>query len=302
MNKAGGEITNLITWNRKRNLVVPPTGFTASLTVFTSAVMGFLIVFTLALSLTVSRLANHWGGALALNSTLKISAPPELMDQQVAKALSILGTTPGIESVAVLSISEKRQILEPWFGAEMPIELLPLPALIDIRESANGYDVQSLRLRLSADLPNAVLDDHKRWRRPLVISGDRLLALAIFSIFLMSGTSVAIITLAAHASMSANSQVISVLRLIGATDSYIATAFMSRFMLRSLGGATIGTLFAAIIIYTFFNKNLAQQSILTQFGFRSFEWFWLLLIPPIFGIVGLFATWLAAQNVLGKFT
>ena len=301
MNKTGGQITNLISSNRQWDRVVPPIGFTAILTVFTSAVMALLIVFTLALSLAASRLSNHWGDALALTSTLKISASPESMDQQVAKALSILRTTPGIKSVALLSMSEKRQLLEPWFGANMPIELLPLPALINISEEKNGYDVNSLRLRLLADLPSAVLDDHKVWRRPLVISGQKLSALAAFSIFLMTVTSVAMVTLAARASMSASAQVISVLRLIGATDNYIASAFMRRFMLWSLGGATLGTSLASLIIYIFFNDGSTEPSILTGFGFQSSEWFWLILIPPIFGMVALFATWRAAQNILGEF-
>ena len=301
MNKTGGQNTNLIFSNRQWDRVVPPIGFTAILTVFTSAVMALLIVFTLALSLAASRLSNHWGDALALTSTLKISASPELMDQQVAKALSILRTTPGIKSVALLSMSEKRQLLEPWFGANMPIELLPLPALINIREEKNGYDDNSLRLRLLADLPSAVLDDHKVWRRPLVISGQKLSALAALSIFLMTLTSVAMVTLAARASLSASAQVISVLRLIGATDNYIASAFMRRFMLRSLGGATLGTSLASLTIYIFFNDGSTEPSILTGFGFQSSEWFWLILIPPIFGMVALFATWRAAQNTLGEF-
>ncbi len=41
--------------------VVPPTGFTARLTVFASAAMAFLAVFALALSLATGRLADRWG-------------------------------------------------------------------------------------------------------------------------------------------------------------------------------------------------------------------------------------------------
>ncbi len=302
MSKAGGQITNLISPNWQRDRVVPPTGFTAILTVFTSAVMAFLIVFSLALSIAASRLADQWSEALALSTTLKISVSSELMDKQVAKALNILRTTPGIESATVLSVSEKRRLLEPWFGPEIPVELLPLPALINIQEDRSGYDAESLRLRLVADVPSAVLDNHKRWRRPLVISGQRLSVLGVFSMLLMTGTSGAMITLAARASMSANAQVISVLRLIGATDSYIASAFMRRFTLRALVGSTIGTAFAAAIIYLFFNEGQAQPSILTGFGFQSTEWLWLILIPPFFGTFALLATWRAAQNVLGGLT
>ncbi|MAI58586.1 MAG: cell division protein FtsX [Rhodobacteraceae bacterium] len=302
MSKAGGQITNLISPNWQRDRVVPPTGFTAILTVFTSAVMAFLIVFSLALSIAASRLAGQWGEALALSTTLKISVSSELMDKQVAKALKILRTTPGIKSATVLSVSEKRRLLEPWFGPKIPVELLPLPALINIQEDRSGYDAESLRLRLVANVPSAVLDNHKRWRRPLVISGQRLSVLGVFSMLLMTGTSGAMITLAARASMSANAQVISVLRLIGATDTYIASAFMRRFTLRALVGSTIGTASATSIIYLFFNEGQAQPSILTDFGFQSTEWLWLILIPPFFGTFALLVTWRAAQNVLRGLT
>ena len=55
--------------------VVPPTGFTVRLTLFTSAAMGFLAVFALALSLATGRLADRWSEALARTATVRISAP-----------------------------------------------------------------------------------------------------------------------------------------------------------------------------------------------------------------------------------
>ena len=50
----------------------------------------------------------------------------------------------------------------------------------------------------------------------------------------------AMITLAANAALATNAQVIRVLRLIGARDTYIARAFVRRFTLRALSGAAVG--------------------------------------------------------------
>jgi cell division transport system permease protein len=292
------QISGLFTRDTQRDRVVPPTGFTATLTLFTSAVMGFLVVFALALSLASSRLADHWSDALARSATLKISAPAEQLEQQVEKALAILNTTPGIEQATVLNLNDQRRLLEPWFGADVPIELLALPALIDIREEKKGFDSENLRLRLVADVPGAVLDDHTRWRRPLVVAAERLSALGLFSILLMTGASAAMITLAARAAMSANAQVISVLRLIGAKDAYIAAAFVRRFSLRAFSGAAIGSLCGAIVFF-FLTGEQDDLSILTGIGFQGLEWLWLFLIPPVFGGVALLATQRAAQKVLG---
>ena len=290
-------LSGLFSQKSQRDRVVPPTSVTANLTLFTSAVMGFLMVFALALSLAAARLAEHWSDALARSATLKISAPLEQLDQQVNKALTILKTTPGVVQANIIDLDEQRRLLEPWFGPDVPVELLALPALIDIREDRKGFDSENLRLRLLADVPGAVLDDHTRWRRPLAIAAGRLSTLGWLSIILMMGASAAMITLAARAAMSANAQVISVLRLIGATDAYIASAFVRRFSLRALSGAALGCIAAAGAVY-FLTEDEDKLSILTGIGFTGLEWLWLLFIPLLNGNVAFLATRWAAKKVL----
>ncbi len=46
-------------------------------------------------------------------------------------------------------------------------------------EADPGYDADGLRLRLAAEAPGAVLDDHSRWRRPLVAAAGRLRLLGL---------------------------------------------------------------------------------------------------------------------------
>ena len=53
---------------------------------------------------------------------------------------------------------------------------------------------------------------------------------------LIGATMAAMITLAARAALATNAEVIRVLRLVGAKDSYIARAFVRRFTLRTLPG------------------------------------------------------------------
>ena len=83
--------------------VVPPTGFTARLTVFAAAVMTFLAVFALALSLATGRLAQSWSAELARSSTIRISAPADQIDAQTQAALRVLETTDGVASARALS-------------------------------------------------------------------------------------------------------------------------------------------------------------------------------------------------------
>ncbi|RKF17192.1 cell division protein FtsX [Roseovarius spongiae] len=279
--------------------VVPPTGFTASLTLFAAAAMAFLAVFALALSLATSRLADRWGEELARSSTLRISAPEGQMAAQTEAALRVLETTPGVASARALSDDEQRALLEPWFGPDLPVESLPIPRLIEVIEEGAGYDAAGLRLRLSAEAPGAVLDDHTRWRAPLVRAASRLRMLGWVSLGLIAATVAAMITLAAGAALAANAQVIGVLRLVGARDRYIARAFVRRFTLRALTGAAVGTLLGCVAIALLPSAEVGG-GFLTGLGFRGWGWLWPPLIPPLAALVAFLATRAAARRTLGE--
>ena len=225
---------------------VPPTGFTVRLTVFSAAAMAFLVVFALALSLASGRLANRWSDELARSATVRISAPLEQMSAQTEAALNVLRTTEGVDSARALSLDEQRELLAPWFGPELPLDALPLPQMIEVIETADGFDGDGLRLRLSGEVPGAVLDNHARWRAPLVAAAGSLRTLGWLSILLIALATGAMITLAANAALAANAQVIAVMRLVGARDAYIAQAFVRRFTLRALTGAAVGTVLGAV--------------------------------------------------------
>jgi len=292
---------SLLAVDPQADRAVPPTGFTARLTVFAAGAMAFLAVFALALSLATGRLADRWSEELARTSTLRISAPVGQVEAQTAAALRVLETTEGVASARALSPDEQRALLEPWFGADLPVETLPIPQLIEIVESDEGYDAQGLRLRLSAEVPGAVLDDHTRWRRPLVEAATRIRLLGWLALVLIAGATAAMITLAANAALAANAQVIRVLRLVGARDSYIAGAFVRRFTLRAFAGAGIGTL-AGMAAVALLPRADAAGGFLTGLGFQGAHWLWPLAVPPLAAAVGWAATRWAARRMLEQTT
>lgn len=278
--------------------VVPASGITSLLTGITSAVMAFLAVFALALSLSSGQLAQRWSATLSQSATLRISAPPSEIGAQTAAVLEILRTTPGITSTRVLDQDEQRALLEPWFGPDLPIESLALPRLIEIIESTGGFDAVGLRLRLASEAPGAVLDDHTRWRRPLVQAAASLRALAWFSVALIGVMMAAMITLAAGSSLAANAQVIRVLRLVGARDAFIARAFTNRFALRALIGAALGT---GLGMLAFAILPVAGESgFLTGLGFHGAGWLTPLAIPVLAALIAWAATRAAAMRVLRR--
>ncbi|MEB8388609.1 cell division protein FtsX [Rhodobacteraceae bacterium KMM 6894] len=290
-------VRGLLAGDAQADRVVPPTGFTAWLTLFSAGAMAFLAVFALALSLATSRLADRWGDALARSSTLRISAREGQVLAQTDAALQVLATTPGVASARALDADEQRALLEPWFGPDLPIETLPIPQLIEVVETAEGYDAVGLRLRLAAEVPGAVLDDHTRWRRPLVRAASRLRLLGWVSLVLIGGTVAAMITLAANAALSANAQVIGVLRLVGAQDGYIAQAFVRRFTLRALMGAAVGMVAGCLAVLLLPSTEVGG-GFLTGLGFQGWHWLWPLMIPLLAALVAFLATRAAAQRTL----
>lgn len=287
----------LVAGDREAERSVPPTGFTATLTLFTSAAMAFLAIFALALSLATERLADRWSEELARTSTLRISAPDDQIAAQTAVALHVLETTTGVASARALSAEEQRALLEPWFGPDLPIETLPIPQLIEIVEDSNGYDPTGLRARLQAEVPGAVLDDHTRWREPLISAANRLRMLGFVSIGLIAGSMAAMITLAARAALAANVQVIRVMRLVGAQDTYIAAAFVRRFTIRALNGAVAGTVLGALALMLLPDTELAG-GFLTGVALRGYDWLWVVAIPIFAALVGFLATRSAALRTL----
>ncbi len=287
----------LLTGDPRADRVVPPSGAAAWLTVLTAAAMAFLAVFALALSLATGRLADRWAGALSQGATVRISAPAEQMATQTRLVLDILGVTPGVASARALDIAETRALLAPWFGPDLPVDSLPIPQLVEVTETGDGLDVEGLKLRLSAEAPGATLDDHQRWRRPLVAAAERLRTLGFLSLGLIGGAMAAMVTLAAQSALAANGQVIRTLRLVGARDIYIARAFVRRFALRTLAGAAAGTI-AGMVAVALLPAADQAGGFLTGLGFTGTGWFWPLAIPPFAAIVAFWATRAAALRTL----
>ena len=276
--------------------VVPPNGPTARLVTLSAAAMAFLAVFALALALATGRMAERWSEGLARTMTVRIAAPESSAEPQGAAVLKVLQTTPGVTDARVIPATEMQELLKPWFGADMPVDALPIPVLVEMT-AADSLDSDALGLRLKAEAPDAVLDDHTAWRRPLVSAASRLRLLGLLSLGLIAGTAAAMISLAARAALAANGQVVRVLRLIGARDVTIATAFMRRFTRRAAIGASAGTVLGIGAVALLPDMS-ASGGLLTGLGFAGWSWLWALLIPLVAAAVAYAATRQAAMSSL----
>lgn len=288
-------LQNLLLGDTTANRVVPPSGFTASLTVISSAAMAFLAVFAIALFLAAGELSNRWEAELSGTATIRLPVS-ETIDDQVTNVLAALDQTPGIVSARRIDDSEQLALLAPWFGQDIPLGKLRLPVLIEVEETQAGPDVEGLSNRLAAEAPGAVYDNHSRWRIPLVEAADRLRNLALISLLLIASVVAVTIALAASSALAANGQIVDVLRLVGAEDRWIANAFTRRFTLRALGGAFAGAIIAAIAVALI--PSGVDAGILSGLGFRGGQWLFILSVPCLAAGLAFLATQIAVARRL----
>ena len=278
--------------------VVPNTGVTKWLTTFTAGAMSFLAVVGLAFSLICSDLSNEWGQSLK-NSSIRLSASTDLLEKQTNMALAILEQTSGVESARLVGIGAKKKLLEPWLGVDFPLESIAMPALIEIRETEAGVDYEGLRLRLSAELPSAILDNHSEWRRPIEVVSKLVSQLGMFTVILIILSSISMVTMASNAALSANVKVLRVLRLVGAFDTFIVTAFVRIFTLRVFWGSLTGTICAGLVLFLIptFSEDLG---ILDVVSLEIKHKIYIACVPFLFAIISIFVTRNAVKSSLKR--
>ena len=270
--------------------VIPPSGHTATLTVLAAAAMGFLAVLAVALILIGNRLAEAWTVSLSGTATLTVEdATPE----QTTALLAALDTVNGVSAVRQVTPEEQTALLAPWLGEDIAAGDLPLPVMIEIEGSATP---QVLSDTATANGVVAVLDTHERWRDPLTAFARRVGQFGLGAAVVILGALVAIVTLASEAALAANLPVIRTLRLVGASDSFIARAFVRRFTLRALMGAAAGTLVGLAAAFALVTSGLLGETA----RLTGADAPWLLAIPLLAGLTAFVATRLAAMRTLKR--
>lgn len=279
-----------------------PRGVQSSRSVgIAAAILTFFAALALALALAAGRLADHWQGDLADTATLQILADAADMEAQARAALEVLRTTPGVEEVRMIDLSEQRALLEPWLGTGVTLDNLDLPLMIEVHVDRATLNRQGLELRLAAEVPGAIYDDHTTWRAPLVLTAGRLKLFALASLGLIAVVFAAMLGLAANAAIAASGTAIQTLRLVGARDSYITGAFVRRFSRTAFWGAVAGTA-AALGLIALLPPASEPGFFLVGIGLSGWGWGAALLLPLGAAIVAWAATRGAIRRQLRRWS
>lgn len=279
--------------------IVPAGGFPSLLVSLSAAATAVLAVGALCLGLAASRIAGAWETELGRAATVRVEGTAEELPARVGAALAVLSSTPGIVSARALSEAELAALLAPWLGADVPVDLLPVPRLIAVVETAAGPDRDSLARQLAGQAPGASYDDHAEWRRPLRAAAGGLQATAAAAALLALGLVAVIVTLAARAALAANRPIVTALRLIGAADGFIVAAFVRRLATSALAGSVAGTALAAGLV-ALLPTDETPAGILPALAPAGTEWAALAAVPAVAGLVAVLATRGAARAALAE--
>lgn len=209
-------------------------------------VMAYLAALALAAALTLSNVAREWSEGLEGSLTVQVPvAEPDASqttDAKIVAAVRVLLKTEGVDSARPVPLAEIGKMLEPWLGSAAATADLPLPRVIDVRLKPDAViDFTALAARLENAVPGASLETHEKWRNTLLLLFRSIEAVAIVVILLISAVALAAIVLTTRSVLAVHHEIVELLHLIGAQDTYIAKQFQKHAFHLALNGSVGGT-------------------------------------------------------------
>ncbi len=256
----------------------------------------YLAALALAGLMVIGDAASQWDRGLS--GTLTVQIPPITSEQpdreaateaRVKRALEVLRATPGIASARPLERRELALLMEPWLGSGDLVSELPLPSLIDVRlKEDGGVNVEGLSSVLSAAVPGATIDDHKKWLDRLILLAQSIKAIAAAIVLLVGAAAVATVIFITRTGLSLHHEVIQLLHVIGAQDEYVARQFESQALALCLKGGVAGFVLATVTLFAIgaLIGRLGSQ-ILPPVDMSPVQWLILAAVPVVVALIGM---------------
>lgn len=274
------------------------------------ALQVLLGTLALAAAMLMSTVGDTWRDSLS--GTLTVQVPPPLPDDpkadipsngpRIDAALELLRKTPGVLSARQISDQRIAEMLEPWLGNQALSVDLPMPALIDVSvEPDSEMDIQALGTRLDQAVPGAVVDDHAVWLRRLAEFAGVAEAVALGVIVLVLLSAVVTVVFTTRTGLAIHRDVVEVLHLIGAHDSYVARQFQVHSFRQSVLGAAAGFAlgFAAVLAIQIFAARLGG-GLLPDLALTAAQWAVLVGLPVGAVVLVVLTAGLTVTRSLGR--
>lgn len=241
--------------------IVPQQSVAGRALTLVVAIMAFLACLTVGGVTLVSDAAHDWQNDLVREVTIQIK-PIEGVDmvREIDKAIALAQEFQGVGEVRALSDEETRALLQPWLGSGLDLKSLPVPRLVVVElNNPEIVDFRGLRDAVASDIKGGSLDDHSVWTERLASMAGAVVYGGIVILILMLTAMMLSVVFATRAAMAGNREVVEVLHLVGAENSFIAREFERHFLWLGLKGGVAGG-GAAALSFLIFNLVTARDT------------------------------------------
>jgi cell division transport system permease protein len=239
--------------------LVPTDSVAGRSLVIVIAIMTFLAAIAAAAALLVAEASVEWRAEASSEASVQLRPTAGRdIEADLRKAADILQQTPGVREAQIYTKAESEDLLAPWLGQGLDLSELPTPRMIVVKlDPKRRPDLAALRSELADATPNAVLDDHHIFLERLGDMARAVVAVSVMIFFLIVGAMGIAVASATRAAVATNREIVEVLHIVGAADTFIAREFQRRFLALGLRGALIGG--GAAIVFLFLARMLTRS-------------------------------------------
>lgn len=273
-------------------------------------VMCYLATLAIGALILVNRTVAGWTSELSSEVTVQVR-PLDKRDVKadVAQVKKILLATRGVKSVDVYDRARSAALLQPWLGKGALLEDLPIPRLVTVAiDRAAPPDFAALSKAISAQVPSASLDTHRRWQAELTRMAGAFQWLGLAILLLIGAAAVLLVVKTTRAALDANREIVEVLHLVGARDAFIARQVERRFLITGLRAGLAGTVagLGTFVVVSLFGGlgaplDLAQASRGLLFGppqTSRLVYLLVMLVPIIATLISLITARVSVLRIL----
>jgi cell division transport system permease protein len=268
--------------------------------------MVYLAALALAGALAAGELVSGWRAELTGALTIELPHPVEATDldrqARLDLALAVVTATPGVAGADVIGPEAMAALIGPWLGPDADAADLPLPDLIAVEiEPGAEIDTAALAQRLAEAVPEARLDDHRDWlsRAERLAWLVRLLAALVLG--LVGAAAALAVLFVTRTGLDIHREVIELVHLLGAPDSYIARQFQRHALVQGFAGGTLGLAagIATVSAIGWLAQKLGGDLLpLVRLGWG--DWAIIAGLPGAAALVALLTARIAVLHALGR--
>ena len=210
------------------------------------ALLVFLLCIVFVGASSISGSVQRWQVGISHRITIEIPLQHELDRDRITTAVAqYLLTNAAVEHTEIADKTRLFSIfgVSPQQALQHPDYILPILIEVSLKPDSMGA-VTNILTQLQQVSPGVRIETYSQWHDMLQLLRQSLQIIGYIFVMLIAFTVIIMISLITKAGLAAHHESISILRLIGASNGYIADKFQKHAFRLSTKGAIIGFTFA----------------------------------------------------------